>query len=231
MKSNKLIWILEDDEGSKFVYQEILEYRHRIKFFSHIEEFDKSAQSPYEENKPDLLIADLRLTDGNFLTYLHRRVKNNSPLNIQFIVVSSLDDLDVLRKCFEYGALDYLTKPFTKNELIIKVERFFSQSEKSPLPQSDSFIINPNNFTVTLDQQTFVHLTSKELQILTYLNRSINKIATRDELQKKIWDQVSVTNKTLDVHIFHLRKKLSPLGLKIEFHPREGYRLLGNGMR
>ncbi len=222
MKQPKSVWILEDDPGLCFIYREILETRYALDFHNSLASFIRESH----EKSADLLIADLRLTDGNFLDFLKKRTSSKNAFKWEFIVVSSIDDLDVLRACFEHGASDYLTKPFTRNELIVKTERIFERLEKRTL----LFKIDTVRSKLKGPNDVEIQLTAKELQIFIILFDSGGRPVLRNKILKDIWGDINVTPKTLDVHLFHLRKKLSPLFLEIHYHGKEGYSLSGDGV-
>ncbi|MEW6055684.1 MAG: response regulator [Bdellovibrionota bacterium] len=126
--SERSIWILEDDSGCRFVYEQILGIRHKVRFFQTLVEFE-FALSEGQKSLPELVLADVVLEDGSFLHFLNHSQKKEL-LSIPFIVVSSIDDIDALRFCFNEGAVDYLVKPFQKSELIVKVERILEKKTK-----------------------------------------------------------------------------------------------------
>src|SRR4051812_29006150 len=95
------IWILEDDIGAQFVYEETLGIRYQIENFNTVDALRRRLTE--SRNRPGLIIADLRLPDQSFLSFLNSKeasLLRNSP----FLVVSSVDDLDSLRFCFSAGA-------------------------------------------------------------------------------------------------------------------------------
>lgn len=110
MQLNKTIWVLEDDPSQKFVFEEILGMRYETKFFDSLQSFSEQMDH-LPETLPNLVLADLRLPDGNFLNYISTN-SHEFFLTHPLMIVSSMDDLDVLRSCFASGAHDYLTKPF-----------------------------------------------------------------------------------------------------------------------
>lgn len=231
MKSPKHIWIIEDEPGAQFVYQEILDIRYHVRMFSDTESFSSALDSfDAQETKPDLLVADIRLPGESFLNFLSSS-DNRNRLKFPFIVVSSVDDLDALRTCFAYGAIDYLTKPFGKGELIVKVERFFTERHlPKASPQQIGIQIDPTALRVCRNAVWSPLLTSKEFQILTTLHQAKDCMLSRDAMVAHIWHDVRVTSKTFDVHLFNLRKKLQSLGVEIQFNPPNYYRLLCDGM-
>lgn len=224
MLNEKTIWIIEDDPGCQFVYQETLSIRYRSRMFSDLSEFN--GELIETSIRPDLIIADLRMPGGTFLEFLSSSLASKIS-GIPLIVVSSLDDIDALRFCFKKGARDYITKPFGKSELIVKVERILGQGV---IASSSYFQINTASCTVELDGAKSSTLTAKELRIVSLLQEAPNGFVSRDELETKVWPKDSVGEKTLGVHLTNLRKKLAPLGVDVGFHESNGYYLSTNGM-
>lgn len=217
MKPRTKIWVLEDDPGIQFLYQEILELAYDISIFGTVKEFDTAISKG--SNQPDLVIADLRLPDANFLSLLkpnHARTWTNL---IPYMVVSSLDDMESIRTCFDNGACDYIYKPFGKNELLAKIGRILAENDvRKPL---DSFTIDSKTFKVS-NGKASVSLTTKEFQIISLIYNSKNLTVNRTDLMNKIWNKSDSGSKTLDVHLHNLRRKIQPLGLKIVHrHPYE----------
>lgn len=222
------IWVLEDDSGCRFVYKEILDHRYDIDFFETFAEFQNSFENDTVE-RPDLIIADLKLPDMNFLTFLAS--DNAFPLSAKFIVVSSVDDIDALRLCFEEGALEYLTKPFGRSELILKLERIFQKMNEEkmssfeiPEEKRDEKSLNP------FEDEVFKSLTQKEQQVYYIFLNSKNNTVSRETILKNVWKNVNVHPKTLDVHIYNLRRKLKNKGIKIVMNPNGEWTLLRDGV-
>jgi DNA-binding response OmpR family regulator len=211
------IWVLEDDPGIQFLYQEILELSYDISIFGTLAEFEDAFCK--KADSPELVIADLRLPDANFLTFLKPGDKPSPLLSVPYIVVSSLDDMDAIRTCFDNGASDYIYKPFGKNELLLKIERILAENVvRRPL---DNLSIDSKTFRVS-NGKTSVSLTTKEFQIISLLFNSKSLTVNRTELMTKIWNKTDTGSKTLDVHLHNLRRKIMPLGLKIVHrHPYE----------
>lgn len=210
MRHNKEVWILEDDPGCVFVYQEILTFRYHLRFFESL----KEVQLALQEAHPHLMIADLLVKDGHFFDLLSSS-NTRHLLQIPFIVVSSLDDLDALRFCFEEGAIDYLIKPFKKNELIVKVERAISHASLEFIPSSHKATLLPLPSHQLQTEEDLSELTRKEVSIFNLFLRAKDMTLVRDEILSKVWCTTHVHPKTLDVHLYNLRKKLQKLGFNI----------------
>lgn len=200
---NKSIWILEDDKGCQFVYEQILDFRYNTTYLDSISELREKVSSMDEKSKPALVIADLVLKDGNFLNFLSTD-SSDKMFDIPFIVVSSIDDIDALRFCFNEGALDYLTKPFKKNELLVKIENALSNQQKAFVEYEKSVL--------TIDGVKVEGLTSKQTQLLSLFANSQNRIVNRNDILEKVWGDTTVHPKTVDVHLYNLRRKLHPYG-------------------
>lgn len=229
MNHQVLIWTLEDDPGLRFVYDEILGFRYRLRQFETLASFENAIES-LPPSYPDLLIADVRLSDGNFLNLLASR-QGAKVKRIPFLVVSLIDDLDALRLAFDEGAIDYLTKPFGRGELIVKVERILSQrtilyEPDVEMDEQDGFYVDPTSLRVFRGSRCSNPLTSKEYQIFHLLSSESSNSVARNEIISRVWGKVSVTSKTLDVHLFNLRRKLAPLAMDVYRTAPNSYRLL-----
>lgn len=198
----------------QFMYRELLGCRFTVVTFGTLLAL-RTALSQKNLVAPHLIIADILLPDGSLLKFMAR---NGLDLFKSFpvILVSSIDNLQNLRHCFELGACDYLTKPFHRSELIAKVERHLF---KKPLSGNlnDDLEILPTSLTVRYKSFESNPLTPKELQIVAYLGQADHNRMSRDRLAQKVWDRVFVSRKTFDVHLSHLRRKLRCIGLEISF--------------
>ena len=204
-----VIWTLEDDSGCRFVYDEVLRDGFNLHQFATLAEF--AAAVAAGKNLPSLILADLRLPDGDFVQYLCG--KNLASLaSVPIIVVSFIDDIDVLKTTFREGASDYLTKPFNPRELLVKIERLLA----APQPRSQLTIqIDPLNLDLLGGDALQGRLTQREFQILMAVYRSGDAGIERSALTTLIWNEVVVSSRTLDVHIFNLRRKLTEFGLDL----------------
>lgn len=200
---NKALWILEDDRGCQFVYEQTLDHRYQTRYFRSLQDFIQALKS--EGPKPALIIADLMLSDGNFLEFLTN--SESDILVIPFIIVSSVDDIDALRFCFKEGALDYLTKPFKKNELLVKIENVLVGQRKSPEVLTHE--------SVMVDGVEIEGLTTKQTQLVGLFLREDNRTVTRQSILENVWGKTNVHPKTVDVHLYNLRRKLHGYGLMI----------------
>ena len=205
----KKLWIIEDMKDLHPSYKNVFEdEKFEISFFESFDLFSKAYLSV--KDSPDLIIADIMLSDGHFIKHLN---DSDITLNTPYLVISSSDDIETMRIAFEAGAIDYLLKPFNYNETLAKVERHLFKIEERNLETSkslDSLRINLNTFT------------NKEIKIIESFNVKEDKTLHRNEIVKIIWKNITIHPNTLDVHIYNLRKKLKTHGYTIK--------AVGNGL-
>lgn len=194
--NNKRIWVLEDMEELMPVYESIFEKSNfKIKFFKSFDSFECC----YKENndiKPDLVIVDINLEDGNFFQLLN---ESDLTLTDPFIVVSKSDEKMSFELAFEAGAIDYLLKPINNNELYSKVAKHLTNIEKRIIESSKTL----KNLNLNIQNYT-----NKEIKIIESFNFQEDKTLHRSEIVKIIWKNIAIHPNTLDVHIYNLRKKL-----------------------
>lgn len=218
MNGRSRVWILEDDPGCIFVYGQVLGPVYDTKIFSAIKDFRVALAAADAKSRPHLLIADLMLSDGSFLDFIDSD-ESKSLFEIPFLVISSLDDVETLRFCLEEGAIDYLVKPFKKNELTVKTERALLRPSSKKDPEMNA-----------IAEKIRETLTKKEVDILEIFLKSPEKCARKRELESKVWQNTRVHPKSLHVHLYNLRKKISKYGLSIEHRSGGEWVLLGDRM-
>jgi two-component system phosphate regulon response regulator PhoB len=130
---------------------------------------------------------------------------------------------------FEVGADDYVVKPYSVRELLLRVGGMLKRSLKEDqlndkdLVEYENLKIDNNKHKVYLSDKK-ISLTSKEFKLLRHLVRKADRVQTRDNLLEKVWGYNSdVTTRTVDTHIKRLRSKIGKYGDKIETIRGEGY--------
>lgn len=176
--------------------------------------------------KIDLVLLDINLPfyDGE---YICREVRKKS--NIPIIMVTSKNtEIDELLS-MNYGADDFVTKPYNTQILLAKIAailRRVNQSEKnSNQINCGTFIVDISKSSILYENRT-VELTKNELKIIYYLAQKKEQIVSRDEIMTYLWDgEMFVDDNTLTVNMNRLRKKLEDIGLEnvIETKRGQGY--------
>ena len=166
-----------------------------------------------KEGPPDLLVTDLRMPnmDGVALCR-HVRAKSEVPI----IELSVRGEERAKVEALDAGADDYVTKPFSVNELLARVRAALRRAAAAKKPQSEQ-VIEVGDFRIDLEAHSVqvrnreVRLTPKEFDLLVYLARHPGKVITHRALLAGVWGPTSTQQpEYLRVFIGHLRKKLEP---------------------
>lgn len=202
---NSSILVIEDDSNIQELIVEFLSSEgYKVDYANDgLEGIQKFKQGNY-----DLIILDIMMPnlDGYGVCKMIR-----SSSNVPIIFLTALNDEDDQVKGFDMQCDDYITKPFSFNLLIKRVEAVLRRSAKST---NDDFIcfedlkLNLNTYTVEIENET-VELTLKEFNILKSLIEKYPQVITREGLLDDIWgyDYYGDT-RIVDAHIKNLRKKI-----------------------
>lgn len=217
------ILIIEDDEKLRkeleiFLNKNGYETKTLNKFDNVIEEI--------LNGQFNLILLDINLPylDGQ---YICKEIRKES--NIPIIIITSRNnEIDELIS-INYGADDFISKPFNTQILLARISSILKRLNKETKNQNE---INCSNFKLNLSKSTIEvnenekELTKNELKILHLLVLNKNQIVSRDEIMTYLWDsQMYVDDNTLTVNITRLRNKLEDIGLKdiIETKRGQGY--------
>ena len=172
----------------------------------------------------DLVLLDINLPmiDGE---YICKEVRKTSDIPI-IMLTSRTSEMDELI-CINYGADDYITKPYNPRILIARIEALLKRANKN-VSDTISYMgvrVNLSKSTFTYNDKEF-DLSKNELKILHFLIKNKSKIVSRDSLMDYLWDNNAfVDDNTLTVNINRLRRKLESAGLGnfIETKRGQGY--------
>ena len=184
------------------------------------------------ESPPDLVILDLMLPDMPGLDICrHIRSKENLK-NISVIIVTAKGEEVDRVVGFELGADDYIVKPYSVRELMLRIQAQLRRNDSSEVTEENSeegnisfkdLLIDNSKHKVFLSDKK-LSLTAKEYTLLKYLLTKADKVQTRDILLDKVWGyDNSVTTRTVDTHVKRLRSKLGKYGKNIETIRGVGY--------
>ncbi len=184
--------------------------------------------------EPTLLILDLMLPDCDGLDVCRDFKKDERYSNIPIIMLTArTEEIDKILG-LELGADDYVTKPFSPRELMARVKAVLRRVEKGendgPEPTiikvGDSIVLNLQKYEVTVDGKK-VDLTPTEFKILRMLSKHKGWVFSRQQILDYLWgDEKIVIDRTVDVHVTHLRDKLGPKAGKMIKNVRGvGYKL------
>jgi two-component system phosphate regulon response regulator PhoB len=183
--------------------------------------------------RPDLVILDLMLPDVSGLEVC-RNLKSDAATRAMPVIMVTAKGAEVDRVVgFELGADDYVVKPFSVRELLLRVQAVLRRSQGGPAVSVAAAItfgrlrIDREAPSVLVDDRE-VALTALELRLLCTLYERRSRVQSRSVLLDDVWS-VSGENatRTVDTHVKRLREKLGPVGSYIETIRGIGYRFVG----
>lgn len=180
---------------------------------------------------PDLVVTDLMMPAMSGIEVCRTiRAGYETPVLVLSVREHERDKIEAL----DAGADDYVTKPFSIQELLARVRAHLRRAPErmTAAIEAGDFVVDPEAHTVTLNGNP-VHLTPTEFDLLLYLARQMGKVVTHRALLKAVWGpQATHQNEYLRVFIGQLRKKLEAESGKqyIQTEPWVGYRFLPDGV-
>ena len=219
------ILIIEDDEKLR---NELETFLNKNGFVAtSLKKFDNAVEDILNE-KADLLLLDINLpyTDGEFICKEIRKISN-----VPIIMVTSRDsEMDELLS-LNYGADQYVTKPYNIQILLAKIVGLLKRNQNAgnnpDKIDCGEFVLNTAGRIIEKEDNK-VELTKNEYKILEYLVLHRQQVISRDEIMDYLWESEEfVDDNTLNVNIKRLRTKLEELGLidQIETRRGQGYLL------
>lgn len=226
---NKIL-IIEDDDDIR----ELIAFNLEISGYEIIKCDNGEDALPIAiENEPDLILLDIMLPgiDGFEVC---RRIKKNKSLQDKPVIMltARTDDEDIING-LETGADDYITKPFRPKILLARVKTALRRTSVSDMETKDSTIIKINGISIDRDRYEVriegneIHFSVTEFSILEYLSRNPGFVFSRNQIIDTVkGDGYAVTERSVDVQILGIRKKLGDYGRYIETVRGIGYRMV-----
>ena len=192
------------------------------------------ANSAEEALKKDLTAYNLLLLDvmmGEISGFRMARMLSDDPKTaaIPIIFLTAKDTEHDRLTGFNIGADDYISKPFSIREVIARVKAVLRRADTAREPElpaelkHENLVMQLDNKKVVLNGEE-IPFTKKEFEILKLFLENKNRVFTREELLLRVWsDEVIVLNRTIDVNITRLRKKIGPYGKQIVTRLGYGY--------
>ena len=188
----------------------------------------------------DLILLDIMMGEMSGLEMAEKLKSENGNVKGEnhlppIIFLTALSDEDTVLQGFQLGADDYISKPFRIAEVLARVaavlrrtaEQGAKNKEQRPISNDcivfEGIVVNKADMSLKVDGEAVV-MTRKEIELLCYLLTHRGQILSREHLLKNVWDSNGfVLERTVDVHITHLRKKLGQYGKRIVTKSGYGY--------
>lgn len=230
--SMKLIYIIEDHESIRDGVKQYLELSgYEVSGFGDLH----SAQAAIARQVPDMIIQDVMLPDGDGFSFV-KKLRMSYSFPVMFMTARNAESDRILG--FELGADDYITKPFSAKELVLRVQAIFRRLDgASQLHRSGSswvldgsiLLLDEVSHLFTIDGR-HIPLTAAEWRIMSYLVSNSGILITRAQILEHCFDySFESYDRIVDTHVKNIRAKLGPLGAQwIETVRGYGYRFAGH---
>lgn len=224
------VLVIEDNVETQFLLKRTLAPLYDVTMASDL----KSAWQCIETGDWDIVILDRSLPDGDGLELCLKLKKLNLEYKFSIMMLTAYGELDEKVKGFSAGADDYLVKPFEPRELLARIEailrrRTASANNYQSTITLSNLVINMETHAVAAkigkDQTTGIDLTPIEFKILLTLVKNYGKEISRENLVQVVWDKINLSERNIDTHVCHLRKKISLGHLAIKNRRNKGYYL------
>lgn len=199
------ILVVEDDKDIQEIIVEILRDKGYV-----VDAADNGREgfTAYQNKEYDLIVLDVMMpeVDGYQLAKLIRNKNKDIPILMLTALEEEYDQL----KAFEIGIDDYVTKPFSFNILLKRVEAILRRTNglSSNIFSRDGLVVDFDGYSVTVDGQE-VELTTKEFEILSILIKNKGKVLSREKLLDDIWGyDFYGDTRVIDTHIKNIRRKI-----------------------
>lgn len=177
----------------------------------------------------DLLLLDVMMGEISGFKMANVLKKDKKTANVPIIFITAKDTENDTVTGFNLGADDYISKPFSLREVIARVKAVLKRTvtaETEKVPERivyQSLIIDITKKKVSIDEKE-ISLTKKEFEILFLLLQNKGRVFSREDILSRIWsDEVYVLDRTIDVNITRLRKKIGVYGKRIVTRLGYGY--------
>lgn len=222
------ILIVEDTPEMQMLLTAILGTKYRIKVVA----TTKEAQDELEKNPCDLILVDIDLPGENGFQFC-ARIKLDERFNqIPFVFLTCHNQTPDIVIGFSLGADDYITKPIIREQFEARISaRLRKQANK----KNQESVVRYENFSLDLCRQHVfvmtkigqveIQLTAIEFRVLKYFLDHEGHILSREQILNEVWGHnLNVTDRTVDTHIYTLRKKMGSFSKSICTVPGVGYR-------
>ena len=219
------ILIVEDDKN----ISKLIKYNLEKEGFRCLVSFNgEDAMARLDQISPDLIILDIMLPGIDGLEVCRSIKKKEKFFNTPIIMLTAKGEEVDKVVGFELGAEDYIVKPFSPRELVLRIKAILKRIKplevEKDLLKAGMLTVDLVRHKVTIDKKE-VNLTNMEFNLLVTFLKRMGRVQSRETLLNDVWDIASeVTTRTVDTHIKRLREKLGKTGDLIETIRGVGYR-------
>jgi two-component system phosphate regulon response regulator PhoB len=179
------------------------------------------------KNRPDIVVLDLMLPGMNGHEVCRELKGDANTAAIPIVMLTAKGEPHERVKGLELGADDYVTKPFSPRELVLRVQALLRRLRTTPrteVVEVEGLYLDKNNFEARIDGKR-LDLTTTEFKLLSLMLEMRGRTMSREKLLSDVWGyQSAIDTRTVDTHMRRLREKLGPYSARLETIRGEGYR-------
>lgn len=205
--------LVEDSTDTQLVIKNIFESEFQLKIVGSI----KDAQEEIDQRNYSLVIMDVNLPDGDGLEFYSNSLEKKGDNLPPFFFLTARTNIQDKVLGLSLGAEDYIVKPFDPLELKVRI---IGRMKKIQTQQMQNMVLTKGNLKIdtstqeakllTDDKELLIDLTPKEFKLLLFFFKHENQVLSRKQILEHVWSEVnSLTDRTVDVHICKLRKKIA----------------------
>ena len=226
----KLIYIVEDHD---VIRNGVVQYLSISGYEAVGQRTLEEARTAFSDRVPDLLIQDVMLPDGDGFSFVKELKQEHPHLPVIFLTARTEESDRILG--FELGADDYISKPFSPKELVLRIQALFRRIDEQENPSGNVYTYRDGENVMVIDDDehvlsingTPVALTAAEWRIVFYLASNSPNLITRSQILEECFDySFESYERVVDTHIKNIRAKLKP-GAWIDTVRGYGYRFSG----
>jgi two-component system phosphate regulon response regulator PhoB len=178
-------------------------------------------------DRPDAVVLDIMLPRLNGFEVLKKLKADSRSESIPILILSAKGEAESRIKGLQLGADDFMPKPFSPKELVLRIQALLRRSTKTVEPEisrTGPFVFDRTALSLTLDGKR-LDLTATEFKLVSMLVTKAGSILSREELLQEVWGYSSIVDsRTVDTHMRRLREKLGSHATCMETIRGQGYR-------
>lgn len=224
MSAERILVVEDDSDIAELLRFNLIEAGFRVDVVSR----GKDAIEHVRKHVPNMVILDLMLPDASGIDVCKRIRSGEATAALPILMLTAKGEEIDRVVGFEVGADDYVTKPFSVRELLLRIRALLRRSETAGetrrIIQIGNLEIDTVGQRVRIDGEE-LHLTTTEFKLLRYILENHTHLLTRERLLERVWGYADdIESRTVDAHVRRLRKKLGEYSDLIETVHGSGYR-------
>jgi len=215
--------LVEDNEDIQDLNKFFLTQRgYDVRIAMNLAEAKEAISNATDEAKPDLIVLDIMLPDGNGLDFLKelRAGGNYTPV----LLLTALSETSDEMRGMQEGGDDYIAKPYENDILHTRIEALLRRAERVPQTIKKGTLLLESYSSQAYISGESLGLTAREYSVLLFLVQNEGRLLAADFIYGEIWKQpLNEDKNAAQTIISRLRKKIEPSGYSIETHRNKGY--------